>query len=209
MKSEFHFMKTLRPVVFIFSLFPLLWLILQALTAGLGANPVEKILHHMGDWALNFLMITLAVSPFQRLTGLTWPLQLRRIIGLFSFFYATLHFITYVAIDQFFAWDAIIGDVIKHKRIIVGFASYILLVLLAITSTNRMVQRMGFKQWQAMHRLVYAAAIGGVIHFLWLVKIDIRRPLIYAGILVLLLGFRAVDRLKRDRNSKEINRVKT
>ena len=209
MKSEFHFMKTLKPIVFIFSLFPLLWLILQALTAGLGANPVEKILHHMGDWALNFLMITLAVSPFQRLTGLTWTLQLRRMIGLFSFFYATLHFITYVAIDQFFAWDAIIVDVIKHKRIIVGFASYILLVLLAITSTNRMVQRMGFKQWQAMHRLVYAAAIGGVIHFLWLVKIDIRRPLIYAGILVLLLGFRVVDRLKRDRNSKEINRVKT
>ena len=202
-------MKTLKPVVFIFSLFPLLWLISQALTAGLGANPVEKILHHMGDWALNFLMITLAVSPFQRLTGLTWPLQLRRMIGLFSFFYATLHFITYVAIDQFFAWDAIIVDVIKHKRIIVGFASYTLLVSLAITSTNRMVRRMGFKQWQALHRLIYAAAIGGVIHFLWLVKIDIRRPLVYAGILVLLLGFRVVARLKRDRNSKEINRVKT
>jgi len=209
MKSEFHLMKTPKPVVFIFSLFPLLWLISQALTAGLGANPVEKILHHMGDWALNFLMITLAVSPFQRLTGLTWPLQLRRMIGLFSFFYATLHFITYVAIDQFFAWDAIIVDVIKHKRIIVGFASYTLLVSLAITSTNRMVRRMGFKQWQAMHRLIYAAAIGGVIHFLWLVKIDIRRPLVYAGILVLLLGFRVVHRLKRDRNSEEINRVKT
>src|SRR4030066_1698587 len=99
MKSEFHFMKTLKPIVFIFSLFPLLWLILQALTAGLGANPVEKILHHMGDWTLNFLMITLAVSPFQRLTGLTWPLQLRRWMGRFFFFFFPFPFFNSVPFD--------------------------------------------------------------------------------------------------------------
>ena len=188
-------MKLLKPAVFIVSLFPLLWLILQVFTAGLGANPIEKILHHMGDWTLNFLMITLTISPFQQMTGLTWPLRLRRMIGLFSFFYATLHVLTYVAIDQFFAWDAIIKDIVKHKRIIVGMVSYILLIPMAITSTNRMVQRLGFKRWQDLHRLIYVAALGGVIHFLWMVKIDIRKPLIYIGILVLLLSFRVVVRL--------------
>jgi len=195
MESDDRFIKLLKPVVFIISLFPLLWLAVQAVTSGFGANPIERMLHHMGDWALNFLMITIAISPLQRLTGLTWPMRLRRMTGLFSFFYATLHVFTYVALDQFFAWGAILEDVIKHKRIIIGFVSYVLLVPLTVTSTNRMVQRIGFKRWQALHRLVYLSAIGGVIHFLWLVKVDIRKPLIYAGILAVLLGFRIVSKL--------------
>ncbi len=194
---ETSYTRLLKPAVFIISLFPLLWLILQAFTAGLGANPVEKLLHHMGDWALNFLMITLAISPIKEITGLTWLLRLRRMTGLFSFFYASLHLLTYVAIDQYFAWNAIIEDIMKHKRIIIGLASYTLLILLAITSTNHMIQRIGFSRWRSLHRLTYVSATGGVIHYLWLVKKDMRTPLIYAAILVLLFGIRAVLRVRK------------
>ncbi len=197
MKSDSQLIKPLKPAVFIISLFPLLWLVLLALTEGLGANPIEKTLRYLGRWTLNFLMITLAVSPLHKLTGFTWPVHLRRMLGLFVFFYASLHFTTYVAVDQFFLWDAIIKDVVRHKRIIVGFASYVLLIPLAVTSTNRMVQRLGGKRWQSLHRLVYLAAAGGVIHFLWLVKKDMRAPLIYSGIFILLIGFRAVSGLVR------------
>ncbi|UCF87198.1 MAG: sulfoxide reductase heme-binding subunit YedZ [Nitrospiraceae bacterium] len=186
-----RFQRIIKPSVFTVSLFPLFWLIGAALTEGLGANPIEKVLHHMGDWALSFLMITLVVSPFGKMTGLSWPIQLRRMMGLFGFFYATLHFMTYIALDQFFDWRAIVEDAVRHKRIIVGFASYILLIPLAVTSTNSMIQKLGFKTWQRLHRLVYAAA-GGILHFLWLVKVDTRRPLIYASVFAVLMALRIV-----------------
>jgi sulfoxide reductase heme-binding subunit YedZ len=187
-----RFQRVLKPSAFTLSLFPLFWLIGKALTGGLGANPIEKVLHHMGDWALNFLMITLIISPLGKLTGFSWPMQLRRMMGLFSFFYASLHFVTYIALDQFFDFGAIVEDAVRHKRIMVGFVSYIFLIPLAVTSTNSMIQKLGFKTWQKLHRFVYAAAAGGILHFLWLVKVDTRSPLIYAGIFAVLMALRIV-----------------
>ena len=184
--------RIVKTAIFIISLIPLAWLILQAFTTGLGANPVEKVIHRTGDWALNFLMITLSITPLRHLFGWTRLTRLRRMIGLFSFFYASLHFITYLGIEQALSWKAIVADVTKHKRIIVGFVGFILLIPLAITSTNCMIQRLGVKRWQALHKLVYLIAVGGVTHYLWLVKRDMRTPLIYAGVLIVLLGYRVL-----------------
>jgi sulfoxide reductase heme-binding subunit YedZ len=190
-------MKPVNRAVFVISLFPLIWLIGHALFTGLGANPVERVLHQTGDWALNFLLITLTVSPLQRLTGREWIGNFRKMMGLFAFFYASLHFITYVALDQFFSWTAIVEDVVQHKRIIVGFASYTFLILLALTSTRRMAGKLAAARWQALHQFVYLAAIAAVIHYLWLVKRDMRTPLIYAAVLALLLLYRGVRWLGR------------
>jgi sulfoxide reductase heme-binding subunit YedZ len=195
MGTENRFNRFLKPSVFIISLLPAVWLMVKFLTAGLGANPVEKMLHHTGDWALNFLVITLAVGPLHKLTGFSWPLHVRRMIGLFSFFYASLHLITYVAIDQFFAFTFILEDALEHKRILVGFATYLMLFPMAVTSSNAMIQRLGLRKWQTLHGLVYIAGAGGVIHYLLLVKIDTFRPTVYAWIVVFLLVFRIVDRL--------------
>ncbi len=158
--------------------------------AGTGANPIEKILRHMGTTTLVFLFLTLAVTPLRRLTGWAWPGALRRMAGLFAFFFGTLHFIVYIGIDQFFSWASIVKDVAKHKFVTVGFATWILLIPLAVTSTNKMIRRMGGKQWRALHRLTYLVAAGGVFHYLWLVKKDIQNPLIYGAILAGLLGLR-------------------
>ncbi len=182
----------IKPVVFIVSLLPLSWLIWQAVTDNLGANPVEKILHRTGDWALNFLLITLAVTPLRRIFGWAWLAKLRRMLGLFVFFYAALHFTTYIGIDKLFSWEEIVEDAAKHKRIIVGFASFLSLIPLAVTSSDRMIRRAGMKRWQRLHRLTYLAALGGVVHYLWLVKKDMQRPLIYAGIFAVLTGYRLV-----------------
>src|SRR3989338_7112712 len=173
--------RWIRPVVFIASLLPLAWLIWQSLTIGLGANPVEKIQRYTGDWTLNFIFITLAISPLQRITGIVRLKEMRRMVGLYAFFYACLHFINYISIDQAFEWDAIIKDVAGHKRIVFGFISFIILSVLAATSANRIFQKLGAGYWNALHQLIYIAAIGSVVHFLLLVKIDIRWPLIYAG----------------------------
>jgi len=186
--------RWIRPVVFIASLLPLAWLIWQSLTIGLGANPVEKIQRYTGDWTLNFIFITLAISPLQRITGIVRLKEMRRMVGLYAFFYACLHFINYISIDQAFEWDAIIKDVAGHKRIVFGFISFIILSVLAATSANRIFQKLGAGYWNALHQLIYIAAIGSVVHFLLLVKIDIRWPLIYAGVLAVLLGYRIVFR---------------
>lgn len=194
MSHDSQIRRLIRLVVFIASLLPLAWLIWQLLTIGLGANPVEKMQRFTGNWTLNFIFITLAISPLQRITGIVWLKEMRRMVGLYAFFYAGLHFINYIAIDQAFEWDAIIKDVAGHKRIIFGFISFIILSVLAVTSTNRMFQSLGAGHWKALHQLIHVAAIGAVIHFLLLLKIDIRRPLIYAGILMVLLGYRMVLR---------------
>jgi sulfoxide reductase heme-binding subunit YedZ len=165
--------KFIKVPVFIVSLSPFLLLVFHAATSGLGANPIEKGLHKTGDWALNFLLITLAVSPVNTLTGFHWSVRLRRMLGLFCYFYATLHVATYVGLEHFFDWNAIISDISQHKRILIGLISYIMLIPLALTSTNRMVQKLGGARWRSLHGLVYLASAGGVIHFLWLVKIDI------------------------------------
>lgn len=184
-----------KPLVFSASLLPLVWLFWLAWSDQLGANPVEMLSHRTGDWSLRFLLLTLAVTPVRRLTGWNGLQRFRRMLGLFAFFYVCLHFGVYLIFDQFFDLSAIIADVAKRPYITVGFAGLILLIPLAVTSTNRMIRRLG-RNWQRLHRLVYLIAILGVLHYLWLVKADLREPLIYAGILVVLLGYRLWRRMR-------------
>lgn len=171
-------------------LIPFLWLMFLVFTSGLGANPVEKVIHTTGDWALNFMMLTLTITPLCRITGWSWPAGLRRTAGLFCFFYAIIHFFTYIILDQGLSWEFIAADVVKYKRIAVGFASLLLLIPAAVTSTAGMVRRLGQKRWKTIQSTVYAAAVCSVVHYLWLVKIDMIRPLIYAAVLAVLLGYR-------------------
>jgi len=158
---------------------------------GLGANPIEKITHATGDWTLRFLLITLAVTPLRKLLGVPPLIKFRRMFGLFAFFYACLHFTTYIWLDKFFNLHEMLADIAKRKFITVGFAAFLLLIPLALTSTAGWIRRLGGKRWQALHRLIYVSAIAGVIHYLWLVKKDIRKPLIYGAILAVLLLYRA------------------
>jgi len=187
----------LKPAVFVLCLVPLLRLGVLAFTWGLGANPVEFVLHSLGTWTLVLLLVTLSVTPLRRLTGWNALIRLRRMLGLFAFFYACLHFFTYVGIDQFFDWHTIVADIAKRPYITVGFASFLLLIPLAVTSTNAMQRRLGGKRWQRLHRLVYVAAAGGVVHYLWLVKKDMSQPLLYGLLLLVLLGLRLAWRFAR------------
>lgn len=187
----------IKPILFIVALVPLAFLIYRALVGDLGANPIETINRYTGDWVLRLLMLTLAVTPLRRLTGWNGLLRYRRMLGLFAFFYACLHFLSYAWLDQYFVLADIVKDVAKRPYITVGFASFLMLIPLAVTSTNAMIRRLGAKRWQQLHRLVYLIGIGGVVHFLWLVKSDIREPLIYGVILALLLGFRVWDKARR------------
>ena len=182
-------LRRFRALLFITSLIPLGQLLLWLFTGRLGANPVETITHHTGDWSLRFLLLTLAVTPLRRITGWNWLQRYRRMLGLFAFFYACLHFATYLVFDHFFDLRSIAEDVLKRPYITVGFTAFVLLIPLAVTSTNAMMRRLG-RNWQRLHRLVYPIAILGVLHFLWLVKADAREPLVYASILGLLLGYR-------------------
>jgi sulfoxide reductase heme-binding subunit YedZ len=182
----------LKAVVFVACLIPVLRLGWLALHHGLGANPIEYITRSTGWWVLTFLLLTLLVTPLRRLSGWSWLLRLRRMLGLYAFFYACLHFGIYIWLDQFFDWHGIVKDIGKRPFITVGFAAFVLLTPLAATSTNAMVRKLGSKHWQRLHRTVYAIAILGVLHFWWLVKKDIREPLMFAGVLAILLTARAV-----------------
>ncbi|MCX7099247.1 MAG: sulfoxide reductase heme-binding subunit YedZ [Methylococcales bacterium] len=177
-------------IVFILALLPLAKLGYAALQDGLGANPIEKITRNTGYWTLTFLLVTLTATPLKRLFGWLWPIRLRRMLGLFAFFYGSLHFSTYLVLDQFFDWQGILKDIIKRPYITIGFPAYLLMLPLALTSTNAMIRRLGGKRWQALHRLVYVSAIGGVIHYWWLVKKDLSNPLTFAVLLSLLLAIR-------------------
>lgn len=179
-----------KPAVFMVALVPFALLALRAINNDLGANPIETLNRTTGDWTIRFLMFVLAVTPLRKLTGWNALLRLRRMIGLFAFFYASVHFLTWIWIDQYFDLNGIVKDVIKRPFITLGFSCLLLLVPLAVTSTHGMVKRLGARNWQRLHRLVYVIAIGGVIHYWWLVKSDIREPLMYAGILAVLLGLR-------------------
>jgi sulfoxide reductase heme-binding subunit YedZ len=163
----------------------------------LGANPIEEVLNRSGFWTLVFLLLTLVPGAIRALNGWGGAMRYRRTIGLFAFFYACLHFGTYAGVDQFFDLAAIVEDVTKRKFIAVGFAAFVLLLPLALTSTDRMVRRLGFVRWQRLHRLVYVAAVLGVVHFVWRVKADLREPLIFAGVLGLLLAVRLVGALRK------------
>lgn len=193
------YITQLKALCFFLALLPLARLFHGALTDSLGANPIEYITRDLGTWGLKFLLITLAVTPLRRLTGWYWLLRLRRMFGLFAFFYVVLHFGSYIWWGQYFDWAAIGKDVLKRPFITVGFAAFLMLVPLAVTSTNKMIMRLGARRWQLLHRLVYAIAISGVLHYWWLVKRDVTKPFIYALILAALLAFRLAYRYLQSR----------
>ena len=168
----------------------------------LGANPVEEIIQSMGLWGLRLLLVTLAITPLRRLTGMNWLVRLRRMLGLFSFFYILMHFVSYALIDQRLNWTAIIEDIVERPYITLGITALTLMLPLALTSTNKMMKRLGGR-WQQLHRLVYLIAILGVCHFYWQVKKDILEPLIYVAILALLLGFR-INRQRRRQGGRMV-----
>jgi sulfoxide reductase heme-binding subunit YedZ len=174
------------------ALIPLARLGWKALHGGLGANPIEVITHSTGDWTLILVLTTLSITPLRRMTRQYWLIGVRRMIGLFAFFYGCLHFLTYIWLDKFFDVHEMLKDIAKRPFITVGFSAFVLLIPLAITSTSGWIRRLGGRSWQRLHRLIYGTAILGVIHYLWLVKADKRKPLEYAFVLSLLLLYRVV-----------------
>jgi len=189
--------KWTKVPVFLLCLVPLGILVWQALTANLGANPVEFIQHATGDWTLRFLVFTLCITPLRKLLKLPDLIRLRRMLGLFAFFYACLHFLTYLGPDQSFELAAIWKDIAKRPFITVGFAAFVLLIPLAVTSTAGWIRRLGGRHWQMLHRAIYISAICGVIHYYWLVKSAVLRPLTYGAIVAVLLLWRLGDWLIR------------
>jgi len=178
--------KLLKPFIFILCLLPLILLFINFYLDELGANPFEVLTRSTGEWTLRFLLLTLAMTPLRQLTGAPWPMRFRRMLGLFSFFYVCVHLMTYIYLDHFFDWDEIITDIIKRPYITFGMLGFVLLLPLAFTSTKKMMKRLG-KRWKSLHKLVYVIAILGVLHFMLLVKADLREPIIYAFILLTLL----------------------
>lgn len=183
----------LKPGVFVGALVPLAVMVWRAARGELGADVVAIALNQLGYLTLVFLVATLLCTPAKILAGWTWPIRIRRMLGLFAFFYACLHFLTYSLVDQGANLHAILTDIVKRKFILVGFLALLILIPLAITSTNKMVQRLSFQRWKLLHRLAYVAGCLGAIHFIWRVKKDVREPLIFAGIVVLALALRAFD----------------
>jgi sulfoxide reductase heme-binding subunit YedZ len=186
----------LKPAVFTGALAPLAAIVVRALEQRLGANPIAEALNRLGLVALVFLVLTLAVTPSKLLFGWTWPARLRRMLGLFAFFYATLHFLTYAGLDQVGNLAAIAKDLAKRPFIWVGFTAWVLLIPLAVTSTKGMLQRLGFKRWKALHRFVYLIAGLGALHFYWRVKKDTTLPLAYALVIGVLLLVRVLNAVK-------------
>ena len=178
-----------KVIIFFTSLIPFTLLLWNFFTQQLGANPFEVLTRESGLWTLRFLLITLAMRPLRQILQRSWPLLFRRMFGLFTFFYASFHLTTYLWFDHFFDWQEIWTDIVKRPFITVGMLAFVLLIPLAVTSTRAMMRRLG-KNWQRLHRLVYLIAALGVLHFIWLVKADLREPLIYLGILIVLLGYR-------------------
>lgn len=184
--------RYLKPVIFLACLVPLSRLVWLGFHSGLGANPIEFITHSTGDWTLTFLLITLSISPLRKLTRQYWLIGLRRMLGLYAFFYGTLHLMTYVWLDKFFDVHAMLADIAKRRFITAGMTAFTLMIPLALTSTRWSIRKLGGKRWQVLHRLIYASAAAGVIHYIWLVKADLRKPLEYAAVLGILLGYRLV-----------------
>jgi sulfoxide reductase heme-binding subunit YedZ len=187
----------IKIALFVVCLMPLALLIWRGFTGGVTANPIEFITHTLGWWALALLLVTLSVTPLRRLLDMPWLLRLRRMLGLYAFFYVSLHFLTWLVVDQFFDWQDIVKDIIKRPYITVGFSAFVLLIPLAATSTNAMARRLGAARWQLLHRLVYVIATLGVVHFWWLVKKDIREPALFASVLAILLGVRLIHARRR------------
>jgi len=183
-------LRYFKPVIFLACLGPLARLAWRGFHAELGANPIEAITHATGDWTLTFLLITLSITPLRKLTRQYWLINLRRMFGLFAFFYGCLHLTTYVWLDKFFNVHEMLADIAKRRFITAGLTGFVLMIPLALTSTKGWIRRLGGKRWQALHRLIYFSAAAGVIHYIWLVKADLRKPLQYGFVLVVLLTYR-------------------
>ena len=198
--------RVLKPLVFTAALLPICFLAWAAFTANLSANPLSDITNVTGDWALRFLCITLGITPLRRVSGWNGAIKFRRMLGLFAFFYGVLHFLTYIILDRLAGLDvpetnvgsmvaralaaAVSRDIVKRPFIAVGFTAFALMIPLAVTSTTGMIRRLGGRRWQALHRLMYVSCIAGVLHYWWLVKADVRRPIAYGVVIVALLTFR-------------------
>jgi len=185
-----------KPAIGVLAMLPAARIGWLAWAGELGANPIAEAMNRLGFWTLTLLLATLAPTPIQVVTGWKWPLRLRRMLGLETFAYVCLHFAVYLGVDQFFDLPAIGKDIIKRKFITVGFAALVLMIPLAVTSTNRAVRRLGYVRWQRWHRLIYLSAVLGVVHFLWRVKADHRVPLIFGAVLSILLAIRGVAALR-------------
>jgi sulfoxide reductase heme-binding subunit YedZ len=190
--SRSRLIATVKVVVFVAALLPLAYLVWKALHNDLGANPVEFVTHATGDWALIFLLSSLAITPLRKLTKFPDLIRFRRMLGLYSFFYASMHLLTFVGLDHHFHWAEVVPDVYKRPFVTAGFTAWLLMVPLALTSTTWSIRKLGGKNWQRLHWLVYFSAIAAVVHYWWLVKKDITDPLIYAVILGVLLASRIV-----------------
>lgn len=188
--------RRLKPVVAVAAFLPAAVILVEGVTGRLGANPIADGLNSLGLWTLILLLSSLACTPLKILLGWNWPLQFRKTLGLAAFSYACLHLLTYVVLDQGLDWPELWKDVTKRKFMTVGFAAFLALVPLAVTSTRKMLKRLGFARWKRLHRLVYVAAVLGVIHFIWRVKADTREPLTYGAVLLVLLGIRLVPLLR-------------
>jgi sulfoxide reductase heme-binding subunit YedZ len=186
------FVRALKALVFLLCLGPVFVLTWKGFHDGLGANPIDVITRTTGRWTLTFLLITLSVTPVRKLSGLPWLIRFRRMLGLFAFFYGSLHLMTYVWLDKFFDVHAMLHDIAKRRFITAGMTAWSLMLPLALTSTTRWIRRLGGKRWQKLHRLIYFSAAAGVVHFIWLVKADLRRPLTYGAVLAVLLAYRLI-----------------
>jgi len=195
---KFNRWWVLKPIVFLACLAPTawiaraVWLLSQGLDSGLSANPIKDVTEFTGIWTLRFLMITLAITPVRRITGMNSLIRFRRMLGLFTFFQGFLHWMTYIWLDQFFMWEEILKDIVKRPFILSGMVGFTLMIPLAVTSTKKWIGRLGGSRWQMLHRLIYISGAAGVIHYYFFEKSNIRNPLAYGALLTALLGLRAL-----------------
>ncbi len=207
MKRETAIRRVAKPVIFAVCLIPLAWIALRAIVIGdLGANPVETVNRFLGDWAMRLLIVTLMVSPLVHLSGSSIPVRFRRMLGLFAFFYATLHIANYVVADQFFNWADIWADIVKRNFITVGMLTFIILLALAVTSPKAMIKRLGGKRWRRLHQTVYIAAIGSVFHYIMMIKADFLIAGTHGAVLAGLLIYRVIRRMQKPERAENTRR---
>ena len=187
--------RLVKPSIFFMALIPFIWLLLKVFQNDLGPDPAQALSIETGEWALRFLLLTLAITPFRQIFRMVEIARLRRMIGLFAFFYASIHFLSWMAFILAFRWLAIVEELVERPYITVGFLAYVILFLLGVTSTNSMVRRLG-KNWKRLHKFVYAASILAIVHLLWILRTDVTEAVIYGVLLVILLGYRIIRKLK-------------
>ena len=187
--------RLVKPVIFFMALIPFIWLLLKVFQNDLGPDPAQALSIETGEWTLRFLLLTLAITPFRQIFRVAEIARLRRMIGLFAFFYASIHFLSWMAFILGFRWLAIAEELVERPYITVGFMAYVILFLLGVTSTNSMVRRLG-KNWKRLHKFVYAASILAIVHLLWILRTDVTEAVIYGVLLVILLGYRIFRKLK-------------